>query len=418
MKKLLVVMFVMALTLPPMVGMVSVRPVAASEITHVVQPGQTLFSIARMYGVDIWTLARANNLVNPNRIYVGQRLVIPAKSTTLPAAGVYVVKVGDTLYSIALTYKTTAWAIAQANGIYNLDHIYVGQWLIIPGVAPAPTPTPAPTPQPVTSAQWRGAYYNNPDLDGDPAFVRTDAAVNFRWGLRSPDTRLNTDCFSVRWTRTINFRGGLYRFTMIIDDGARVWVDDQLVLDQWQVQPETTYTVELILTPGNHPVAIEYFDDTGNATTQFSFVRLGAASVTLTPTPPATPPSAAPTDVWRGEYFGNMDLSGSPLLTRADSDIGFEWGLGAPASSIPADYFSVRWARKITFDKGNYAFCAMADDGVRLYVDGVRLIDEWHPSNGLSYCVITELAKGAREVKVEYYESGGQALIYVWWEKR
>jgi len=246
-------------------------------------------------------------------------------------------------------------------------------------------------------------------------FVRNDAGVNFRWGLRSPDTRLNTDHFSVRWTRTVNFLGGLYRFTMTVDDGARIWVDDKLVLDEWRVQPETTYTMELVLTRGNHLITIEYFDDAGNATARFSFVRLGAAAVT--PTPSATP-SAAPTDAWRGEYFGNTDLSGDPLLTRADSDIGFEWGLDSPAPGIPEDYFSVRWTRQISFDKGNYAFCAMADDGVRLYVDGVRLIDEWHPSNGLSYCATTELAKGAHEVKVEYYEDGGQALIYVWWEKR
>ncbi len=412
MKKLLWTLFILALVLAPMSGAVLAQPVAAGETTHIVQPGQTLFSIARMYGVDVWALARANNIVNPNRIYVGQRLVIPAKSTTPPATNVYVVKAGDTLYSIARLYKTTAWAIAQANGIYDLNHIYVGQRLVIPGVAPAPTATPAPVP----SGQWRGAYYANVDLSGQPLFVRTDTGVNFRWGLRSPDTRLNTDRFSVRWTRTVNFQGGLYRFTMVVDDGVRIRVDDKLVLDQWRVQAETTYTVEVTLTPGNHLITIEYFDEAGSATAVFSFARLGSAPGT--PAPSATPPATAPTDAWRGEYFGNTDLSGKPLLTRADPHIGFEWKLGSPASGIPQDYFSARWVRKIAFDKGKYAFCAMADDGVRLYLNGTRLIDEWHPSNGLSYCVTTDLAKGSHEVKVEYYEDGGQALIYVWWEKR
>lgn len=413
MKRMFGFVFVAVLVLTLMAGMVSAQPLAAGETIHIVQPGQTLFSIARLYGVDVWTLARANNIVNPNRIYVGQRLVI--SSTATPSAtNVYVVKVGDTLYSIARIYKTTAWAIARANGIYNLNYIYVGQRLVIPGAAPVPTP--APTSPPATSALWRGTYFANVDLSGEPLFVRNDSGINFRWELRSPDTRLNTDHFSVRWTRTVNFRGGLYRFTMTVDDGVRVWVDDKLVIDQWRVQPETTYTVEVALTSGNHSITIEYFDDTGNATALFSFVRLGAAPVT--PTPSATPPSSAPTDAWRGEYFGNVDLSGKPLLTRADPDVGFEWGLDSPASGIPQDYFGARWTRQIFFDKGNYAFCAMADDGVRLYVDGARLIDEWHPSNGLSYCATIELAKGAHEVKVEYYEDGGQALLYVWWEKR
>jgi LysM repeat protein len=414
MKKMFVVMFVMVLILAPMTGIVSAQPVVAGEIMHIVQPGQTLFSIARWYGVDVWALARANNIVNPNRIYVGQRLVIP-KFTMPGTTNVYVVKVGDTLYSIARVYRTTAWAIAQANGIYNLNHIYVGQRLIIPGAAPVPTSTPAPTSSPA-GALWRGAYFANGDLSGEPFFVRNDAGINFHWGLRSPDTRLNTDHFSVRWTRTINFRGGLYRFTMTVDDGARIWTDDQLVLDQWQVQSETIYTVEVVLAPGNHLITIEYFDDTGSATAQFSFVRLGAASVT--PTPLATSPSTAPTDAWRGEYFGNIDLSGKSLLTRMDPYIGFEWGLGSPDPAVPQDYFGVCWTRQVSFDKGSYAFCAMADDGVRLYVDGVRLIDEWHPSNGLSYCATLDLSKGAHEVKVEYYEDGGKALIYVWWEKR
>ena len=413
MKKMFVMIFVVALTLAPLAAMVSAQPVAASQTIHIVQPGQTLFSIARWYGVDVWALARANNIVNPNWIYVGQRLVIP-QATALPASNVYVVKPGDTLYSIARVYNTTAWAIAQANGIYNLNHIYVGQRLNIPGVAPVPTPTP--TSSPAASARWRGAYYATADLSGEPLFVRNDTAINFHWGLRSPDTRLNTDHFSAQWTRTINFRGGLYRFTMTADDGARVRVDDALVLDQWKVQPETTYTAEVVLTPGNHLLTVEYFDDTGNATAQFSFVRLGAASVT--PTPSATPPSSAPTDAWRGEYFGNVDLSGKPLLTRIDPYIGFEWGLGSPDPAVPQDYFGVRWVRQATFDKANYAFCAMADDGVRLYVDGVRLVDEWHPSNGLSYCATLDLAKGTHEVKAEYYEDGGQALVYVWWEKR
>ncbi|HOU12714.1 MAG TPA: PA14 domain-containing protein [Anaerolineae bacterium] len=414
MKKVLVMLCVAAMLLLT-VGEAAARPILSGEITHIVQPGQNLYGIARYYGVDVWVLARANNIVNPNYIYAGQRLIIPAKPTVQPPAGVYIVKVGDTLYSIARQYGTTAWAIAQANGIYNLNYIYVGQRLLIPGAAPV-TPTP-PQPQPSGSGAWRGEYFNVADLSGAPAFVRNDQAVNFHWGLRSPDTRLNTDHFSVRWTRTVNFRGGVYRFTVTTDDGARLWVDGALVMEQWRVQPETTYQADLTLTPGNHFIVIEYFDDTGNATIQFSFVRLGNVPV-VTPTPTTTPDPAAPAEAWLGEYFGNTQLSGKPVATRMDGQIGFEWGLGSPISGLPENYFGVRWTRKVSFFEDNYAFCAMADDGVRLYVDGVRVIDEWHASNAQSYCAEVDVTKGVHTVMVEYYEDGGNALIYVWWERR
>ncbi len=411
MKKILVMLCVVAMVLSSVTG-VTAGPLLAGEITHIVKPGETLFSIARLYGVDVSTLARANHILNPNHIYVGQRLVIPAQPAP-PPAGVYVVKAGDTLYSIARYYGTTAWAIAQANGIYNLNYIYIGQRLVIPGVAPAPTP------QPSGSTGWLGEYFNVADLSGAPVFTRNDAAVNFFWGLRSPDTRLNTDHFSVRWTRTINFRGGLYRFKITVDDGARLWVDGILVLDQWRVQSQATYQVDLTLSAGNHAVVIEYFDDTDNATIQFSFTRLGNAPVaTVTPTPTATPDAAAPAEAWLGEYFGNPELSGKPVVTRLDAQIGFNWGLGSPVGGLPENYFGVRWTRKAFFYEDNYAFCAMADDGVRLYVDGVRVMDEWHGANAQSYCVQVDLAKGVHTVMVEYYEDGGNALIYVWWERR
>lgn len=408
MKKRIVLLCLTVLFL--MFGAVAARPVAAGDITHVVQPGQTLSNIARWYGMDLWVLARANNIVNPNHIYVGQRLIIPAKPAPQPAAGVYVVKAGDTLYSIARRYGSTAWAIAQANGIHNLNHIYVGQRLTIPGAPPTSTPRPS------GGASWRGEYFGTPDLTGAALFVRNDAAINFHWGVRSPDTRLNTDKFSVRWTRSISFLGGVYRLTMTVDDGARLWIDGKVVLDQWRVQPETTYEVDVVLSPGIHQFVIDYFDDAGTATAQFAFRRMGGAPAT--PTPGATPISSAPADAWSGEYFGNVQLSGSPVVTRMDAQIGFDWGQDSPASGIPENYFGVRWTRQASFYEDNYAFCAMADDGVRMYVDRIQIIDEWHGANGQSYCAEADLTKGMHEVMVEYYEDGGGALIYVWWERR
>lgn len=104
--------------------------------SHVVRPGETVYSIARAYGVSPYAIARANRLVNPNLIYVGQRLVIPGGYgyTPPPSArgGVYVVRPGDTLYAIAARHGTTVWAIARANNLKNPNWIFAGQRLSVP----------------------------------------------------------------------------------------------------------------------------------------------------------------------------------------------------------------------------------------------------------------------------------------------
>jgi LysM repeat protein len=116
-------------------------------IYYVVRPGDTLYSIARKFGVSMQAIMAANNLANPNWIYVGQRLLIPSPGTPWPTPTpgpwpqptTYVVKRGDTLYSIARRFGTTVQAIAQANHIINPNRIYVGQRLVIYGT-PGPQP--------------------------------------------------------------------------------------------------------------------------------------------------------------------------------------------------------------------------------------------------------------------------------------
>ncbi|TCI52885.1 LysM peptidoglycan-binding domain-containing protein [Exiguobacterium sp. SH1S21] len=98
--------------------------------TYTVKSGDTLYSIARTYGVTVAALAAANKITNYNLIYVGQNLIIPG--TTAPTTVKYTVKPGDTLYKIATTYNTTVAKIAAANNITNINLISVGQVLTIP----------------------------------------------------------------------------------------------------------------------------------------------------------------------------------------------------------------------------------------------------------------------------------------------
>ncbi len=119
---------------------------AQESTTHVVQRGENLYRIALRYGTTVNAIVAANGLANPNRIYVGQRLVIPSStssaSTTAPSTttgGTYVVRRGDTLSGIARRFGTTTTSLARLNGIVNPSLIYTGQVLQLSGTAPAPS---------------------------------------------------------------------------------------------------------------------------------------------------------------------------------------------------------------------------------------------------------------------------------------
>ncbi len=100
--------------------------------------GETLSSIARMTGVNAWAIAQANRLANPNCIYAGQTLWIPGQTPPpnpppQPRCGYwYRVQWGDTLNLISYRTGVSVWALAQANGIYNINCIYAGTMLWIP----------------------------------------------------------------------------------------------------------------------------------------------------------------------------------------------------------------------------------------------------------------------------------------------
>jgi LysM repeat protein len=102
-----------------------------------VRCGDTLYSIGRRFGVTVWQLTSWNYIPNPNLIYAGRWLVIypwcgQAPPPPPPHGQWYVVRWGDTLSGIAWRFHSSVWAIAQANHIWNVNYIWVGQHLWIP----------------------------------------------------------------------------------------------------------------------------------------------------------------------------------------------------------------------------------------------------------------------------------------------
>jgi hypothetical protein len=248
---------------------------------------------------------------------------------------------------------------------------------------------------------WRAEFWANRDLSGVPALVRNDVRIDFNWGRGAPDGQLPVDDFSARWSRTLAFDEGRYRFHALVDDGIRLYVDGALLINQWRDGGAREYSSEASLDASTHSLRVEYYEHGGDSQVRVWWERIGPATYSD----------------WKGEYWANRQLQGGPTVTRNDATIDFNWRQGSPDGRLPADNFSARWSRVVELQAGIHRFLVRADDGVRLYVDGARLIDEWHDSNGGQvYVKEVALAAGKHQLVVEYFERGGNAQIKFWRE--
>jgi hypothetical protein len=118
-----------------------------------------------------------------------------------------------------------------------------------------------------------GDYFDNADLTG-LVFTRTDATIDYDWGTSSPDTAIGTDTYSVRWTGYVQpLYTETYTFTTFSDDGDRVWVDGQLLIDNWKIQRgNKTTSGSITLQAGQlYPITVEFYENSGNAAISLSW---------------------------------------------------------------------------------------------------------------------------------------------------
>ncbi len=265
----------------------------------------------------------------------------------------------------------------------------------------------------------KGEYFDNADFT-NLKVTRTDSTVNFLWGSGSPDPLIAPDTFSVRWSGQVEAKySETYNFYTRSDDGVRLWVNNQLLIDNFVNQSATELVGSVALVAGQkYDIKLEYFDNTYSAVSQLSW---SSTSQTKEIIPQSQLYSQASTPVsngngLQGEYFDNADFT-NLKLTRTDSTVNFLWGSGSPSPVIAPDSFSVRWTGQVEAKYSEtYNFYTRSDDGVRLWVNNQQLINNFVNQSATELVGSIALVAGQKyDIKLEYFDNAYSALSQLSW---
>ncbi len=361
-----------------------------------------------------------------------------------------------------------------------------------------------------------GTYFDNADLTNQK-LTRTDSTVNFNWASGSPDASVGVDTFSARWTGQIQANySETYTFTIRSDDGSRLTINGQQIINGWSDHSARDDTGTITLVAGQkYDIVLDYYENTYDATMALSWASASqtkqivprqylyppapAVPDTLAPSPPSTLAllgksdtsvtvkwnaatdnvGVAGYDIYRGtakvgsvdgstlsftelglsastaysysvvardaagnaspasnklavttdaaapagngtgltaQYFDNIDFT-NLKVTRTDATVNFDWGNGSPDPSVGVDTFSARWTGQVQAKYSEaYTFYTFSDDGVRLWVNNMLVINNWNDHGPTENAGQITLAAGQKySITMEFYENGYGATAKLSW---
>ncbi len=322
---------------------------------------------------------------NPDLTYVGRRLHIPVggnvavggpgpapSSAPVVYRSYHIVRSGQTVTGIADLYGIPAEALREANGLYNRASVA--------GCDPN-----------ADSTRARGTVR----LNGQPV---DGYRVAFSW---EPDGEV----VARRLTGEGAFPGF---FTHILEGGGPregdwwFWVENS---DEERISEMAHFRTDSHSHEGNCQWAVLDFDIQNPGLTYVGrklHISVGEER----------------TAVWAGTFYNNRNLDDVPVLYRQDASIRFDWQAGHPGTGVLSDNFSAVWTTTSHFQAGTYRFFTLADDGARVYVDDVLVLEDWNIHPATQSFADVYLSQGDHTIRVEYFEAEGFASISVWWEKR
>jgi hypothetical protein len=168
----------------------------------------------------------------------------------------------------------------------------------------------------------KGEYFNNVNLSGTPALTRIDPEVNFDWDDQGPGAPINVDDWSARWTADLEILfDDTYTFSVNSQDGTRLWIDGELVLDMWVAWVTTKYaSLPIYLEKGFHSLRLEYFDGGepgGVEAVQELYWSTPTMAEQIIPAGPLQPPFRAGSPNPRN---GAVDVKQTPILKWVAGD--------------------------------------------------------------------------------------------------
>ncbi len=253
-----------------------------------------------------------------------------------------------------------------------------------------------------------GQYFHNENFTGLAA--ERIEAVAFNWGASSPVAGVDADTFSVRWTGQVEaLYSEQYTFYTTSNQGVRLWVDGQQLVDNWEPHNSEVDSATINLTAGQkYDVRLDYYEQFGSAEIKLEWSSPSQARQAIS----ATQLYASPPGL-HGEYSDSFGGS----AVRIDPVIDFDWGTGRAHPSVAVDQISVRWTGQIRANHSEeYIFAMENDEGVRLWIGNEVVIDDWTPH-------ATHVATGAKmleagkwyDIRIEYFDKTGHAEVDLKW---
>ena len=269
------------------------------------------------------------------------------------------------------------------------------------------TPTVQPTLPPTG---WNEVYYSDNNLGSQCGSSQNNTSIymfkdsDAGWSPPSGCPNVNS-AWSVRMENaSVPFTGGDYNFGMFYDDGARLYIDDQLRLDGWNA---TQHYEGRYISPGNHKLRIEYKNNAGHAIIQLWWRGPGAL--------PGNDQTRDPFQWW-ANYWGNQTQWQDSVGQRNEGSgfLDHDWGTDSPGYGLPVDHFSTKFERTVYFECGTYRFHLKSDDGVRFWIDGNLERDYWQ-NNVFDTTIDKNLPSGNYNLTIDQFENGGAAHIFLDW---